>query len=174
MEKNPVEPDIIVEPDTTYTFQITEDTLPTYHISPEIMTWITNNLMDLTDNTGNTIFGRVNTGYNESTLKTFGKYPVCDVYINKVDYDRDFDFQSPVNVHTIIIFYLKGANNHTYSKVCELHDYIMQQFLSNPEWQTLDGVVKDTNIESSRLMTQPINKKWSVMGAFELTHKLYR
>ena len=166
--------DIDMETDITYTFTVTDDTIPIYTISQQISNWIKTNLEGLKDTQGNTIFGKVNHGYNDSTLKTFGKYPVCDVYIDEIEYDLDFDYQAPIKVNTIVLFYLKGANNHTYCKVCELHDYIMQQFISNEDWKSLTGIVKNTWITRSRLMTQPINKKWGVMGAFELTHSLYR
>ena len=165
---------IEMDTDITYEFTVTEDTIPIYSISPQISNWLTSNLTELRDQYNQKIFGKVNNGYNETTLKTFGKKPVCDIYIDKIEYNQDFDYQFPTQVKTILIFYLKGANNHTYGKVCELHDFIMQQFLSNPEWQSLTGVVKDTRITGSRLMSQPINKKWGVMGVFELTHDLYR
>ena len=163
-----------MDTDITYEFTVTEDTIPVYSISPQISNWLTENLSELRDQYNNIIFGKVNNGYNDNTLKTFGKKPVCDIYIDRIEYNQDFDYQYPTEVKTILIFYLKGANNHTYGKVCELHDFIMQQFLSNPEWRTLTGVVKNTRITGSRLMSQPINKKWGVMGAFELTHELYR
>lgn len=159
--------------DIRYTFELSETIMFDYKFASQISAWLQENLENLTDDDKNIIFGRVNTGFNENTLKTFGKKPVCDVYINNVEYTGDFDNHTPQKVHTIIIFYLKGANNHTYLKACELHDYILQEFLENESFQRLDDIVRNTYITNSELMTQPINKKWGVMGAFEITHELY-
>ena len=68
---------------------------------------------------------------------------------------------------------MKGANDTAYIKTCQLHDYIMQQLIENEEWQELEGIVRETVITDSQVMNQPINKKWGVMGAFELKHNLY-
>lgn len=165
--------DIEYEMDETYTFNITERTIPDYKISTAISEWLVSNLEGLVDDDNHVIFSKVNTGFNENSLKTFGVKPTCDVYINSVEYDTDFDYSAPTAVNTIILFYMKGANNNAYMQCCALHDYIMQEFLENESYRRLDGVVRDTYITNSELMTQPINKKWGVMGAFELSHKLY-
>lgn len=165
--------DITVDVDLTYTFTISEKTLPDYTMSTAISQWLVDNLTNLKDDNNKTIFSKVNTGFNENSLKTFGKQPVCDVYINRIEYDTDFDITKPTKVNTIVLFYLKGANNHTYMQVASLHDYIMQEFATNTEFKELPGIVRDTIIMNSQLMMQPINKKWGVMGAFELSHILY-
>lgn len=165
--------DITVDVDLTYTFTISEKTLPDYTMSTAISQWLVDNLSNLKDDNDKIIFSKVNTGFNENSLKTFGKQPVCDVYINRIEYGTDFDVCSPKRVNTIVLFYLKGANNHTYMQVASLHDYIMQEFATNPDFKELPGIVRDTIIRNSQLMMQPINKKWGVMGAFELSHTLY-
>lgn len=164
--------DITIDPDATYQFNVTDITIPSYKFATSISEWLVNNLTSLTDNKGNPLFHKVNTGYNESTLKTFSGKPTCDVYINHVDYDSTFDSPHPETVHTIILFYLKGANNTAYSKCCELHDYLMQEFIENENFRRLDEIVENTIITNSQLMMQPINKKWGVMGALELAHKI--
>ena len=165
--------DIEVPMDETYTFHISERTIPEYTISTAISQWLVSNLESLVDDYNHVIFSKVNCGFNENTLKTFGKKPTCDVYINSVEYNTDFDYSAPEAVNTIILFYMKGANNNAYMQCCALHDYIMQEFLENESFRRLDGVVRDTYITNSELMNQPFNKKWGVMGAFELSHKLY-
>lgn len=165
--------DIELDVDATYTFNFTERVCEDYKLATAISNWLKQNLESLTDDDNHTIFSKVNNGYNENTLKTFGKKPVCDVYIDSVEYDGDFDYHTPRSVKTIIIFYSKGANNHNYMQICSIHDYIMQEFIENESFRRLQSIVKDTYITNSELMTQPINKKWGVMGAFELSHQLY-
>ena len=164
---------IIVDIDLSYQFQVSGKTSPDFTMSTQISQWLVDNLSALTDDNGKVIFSKVNTGFNENSLKTFGKQPVCDVHINRIEYNTDFDICSPKQVKTIILFYLKGANNHTYMQIASLHDYIMQEFSTNDDFKELDGIVRNTIINNSQLMMQPINKKWGVMGAFELTHTLY-
>lgn len=164
--------DIEIDPDVTYTFTITGKTTPCFKIAKTISEWLTSNLDGLTDDNENKLFAKVNTGFNENTLKGFSGRPVCDVYINNMEYSADFDYDPPRVVNSIVLFYFKGANNQAYMKACEVHDYLMQEFLTNDSFQTLSGVVRDTFITNSELMMQPINKKWGVMGAFELSHRI--
>ena len=174
------ETDVVVDeevvdttPTPVYTFTITERGLPEYTVSVQILEWLQENLAGLVDDFDTPIFGKVNTGFNENILKTFGKRPVCDIYINNVEYSTDFDSHIPIKVHTMILFYLKGANNHTYLKGCELHDLIMQEFISNNTFKRLDGVVRNTYIDNSEIQNQNIRGGYGVLGAFELTHDLY-
>ena len=162
--------DIEVDPDTTYRIELHGKTTPQYTISQKISAWLQENLEALTDDHNKKLFSRVNTGYNEETLKTFGRQPVCDVYINNVEYQDTFEVTQPDKVNTIILFYMKGASNKTYMDACALHDYIMQEFITNDSFRELEGIVSNTRIENSELRIQPIRKKWGVIGAFELSH----
>ena len=164
-----------IDPDVSFCFEVTEKTESSFKLTKSISEWLVNNLSSLTDDKGNVIFNKVSTGFNQDKLKTFSK-PTCDVYINSLDYNTDFEYCRPVTVNTIVLFYFKGANNKAYMKACELHDYLMQEFIVNDSWKQLvvddKLIVNDTVITNSQLMMQPINKKWGVMGAFELSHKL--
>ena len=164
---------IDVDVEEFYTFCISEQTQPTYGVSTNILEWLKGNMESMLDDYNHPIFGKVNTGFNDNILKTFGKKPVCDVYINKVEYDTDFDRNIPIRVHSIVLFYLKGANNHTYLKGCELHDLVMQEFITNHSFKWLDNVVRDTRVTNSEIRNQTIRGGYGVMGAFELTHDLY-
>lgn len=159
--------------DSVEEFTITERLTPDFKMATIISEWLHSNISNLTDDNDNIIFNKVSYGFDSEKLKTFGKKPTADIYIDNVEYTRDFDFLRPVSVHTLLIFYMKGANDVAYQKTAELHDYIMQEFISNEEWRILDGTVRDTLITNSQLMSQPSNKKWGVMGVFELEHKLY-
>ena len=162
--------DIEVDVDATYRIELKGKTTPEYTISQQISAWLQENLEGLTDDHNHKLFSRVNTGYNEETLKTFGKQPVCDVYINNIEYSDTFEVTQPDKVNTIVLFYLKGASNKSYMDACALHDYIMQEFITNDDFKQLDGIVSNTRIQNSELRIQPIRKKWGVIGAFELSH----
>ena len=167
---------IEIDPDTTFQFCISGKVQPSFKMTVAISEWLVNNLSALKDDHDKTIFNKVNTGYNENNLKTFSGRPSCDVYINSIDYETDFDYCQPIAVKSIVLFYMKGANKTAYMKACELHDYLMQELITNDSWRSLTVkdklIVKDTVITNSQLMMQPIQKKWSCMGAFELSHKL--
>ena len=162
-----------INPDITYRFKVTDITIPRYTITQQILEWIKNNLEQLKDSQDQTIFGKVNYGYNENTLKTFGSKPVADIYINSVGYSENFDYHNPKELHSILIVYLKGVNNHSYFKACELHDYIMQEFIESDDFTYLEGIVRNSYITNSEVMNNPGNKKWGVMCACEITHLLY-
>ena len=156
-----------------YTFEVSERLSRDYKYASSILAWLTENLESLTDDEDKKIFGKVNTGFNEETIKTFGKTPVCDIYINNSEFSSDFDEHKPQEVHTVLIFYVKGANNPTYIKACELYDYVMQQFIAEESFRMLEDVVMDTYITDGEIQPRPIGKKWGVMGVLELSHILY-
>lgn len=157
-----------------YLFQISEETSnPDYRFAKSVSEWIHDNLEALTDDNDMPIFNKISYGYDEQKLKTFGKKPTADIYIDHVEYGGTLDNPAPESVHTIIIFYMKGANDVAYLKTTELHDLLMQKFLTDEDWKTLTGVVRDTVITDSQLMSQPGNKRGGCMGAFQLTHYLY-
>lgn len=166
--------DITVDVKAEYDFTISESIKPEYGIVTPIIEWLQENLQSLTDDDEDDLFGKVNVGFNESSLKSFGKKPVVDVYVDNLDYGEDFDDNIPTNAHTFIICALKGANNPTYLKACELHDLLMQEFITNDSFRHLPGKVRDTIITNSEIRIQPLNKKYGIVVALELNHKLYQ
>lgn len=165
--------DIIVPLDEKWELELTDKIQPKYAMAHTISTWLKENLEQLTDDNDELVFNKVNLGFTEDNLKSFGVKPVCDVYINNVSYLPNFDFGMPDKVNSIIIFYSKGTSDNSYLNACKVHDYIMQEFITNDDFKQLDTVVRDTEITNSQLMMQPIRKKWGVMGAFELSHQLF-
>ena len=155
-----------------YTFTISRQVDPNYGMSTQIIQWLQTNMDSLKDDYENKLFGKVNYGFNDNVIKTFGKKPVCDVYINKVEYDTDFDAHTPKLVRSIVIFYMKGANNQTYLKATELHDLLVQKFLTDDSFKRSE-VVKETYIADSTIQNRSIRGGYGVMGTFELTHILY-
>jgi hypothetical protein len=162
-----------VDTDITYTFKVTERTSDITGVTTQILEWLHDNLEDLRDDLNKQIFGKVNYGFNDDNIKTFGRKPVCDVYLNKVEYDGNFEDHIPIKVNTFLIFYLKGANNHTYLKACELHDYLVSVLSNTESFKRLDNVVRDTYITNTEVRNQKIRGGYGVLGAFELTHTLY-
>ena len=162
-----------VDTDITYTFHVTEQTSDITGVTTQVLEWLHDNLEDLRDDLNKQIFGKVNYGFNDANIKTFGRKPVCDVYLNKVEYDGDFEDHIPIKVNTFLIFYLKGANNHTYLKACELHDYLVSVLSNTESFKRLDNVVRDTYITNTEVRNQKIRGGYGVLGAFELTHTLY-
>jgi hypothetical protein len=155
-----------------YEFEIDQKVLPDYRVTNTVLNWLRNNLDKLVDNDNNKIFNRVNIGYNEKSLKGFGSKPICDVYLDNVDYRTDFDLNVPSGLNTFIIITLKGNANNTYNKALDLLDYIVQEFVENTDWRQLDSIVKTTTIEDTQVQINPENKVWSTMIIFQLNHVL--
>ena len=161
-----------INPEAEYDINISEKTTPDYTISTLISEWLHDNLMSLTDDDDNPLFKKVNYGFSEENLKSYGALPVCDVYINNVEYLNEFNISEVDKVHSIIIAYVKGTNNKSYMRICKVHDYIVQEFATNPDFRTLPDTVINTYVSSSRIMIQPIRKVWGCMCAVELTHHI--
>ena len=165
--------DITVELEEKWELELTGKIKPKYGMAHTISNWLKTNLEQLTDDKNELIFSKVNLGFTEDNLKSFGVKPVCDVYINNVTYDPTFDVDMPTTVNSIIIFYSKGTSDNSYLNACDIHDYLLQELLTNDDFQQLGNIVRDTYVTNSQLMMQPIRKKWGVMGAFELSHQLF-
>ena len=173
-----------MELDVTYTFDLTPQTHPDYMITRHIAEWLHDNMENLSDGK-DTVFSKVNYGYNEQTLKGFGKKPVCDVYIDSLEYGDDLTHNRPEKVTSFIIAYLKGNSNDTFLKACELTDYMLQEFEENQEWRELiiprlennetlyNRIVKHTRVTDCQLKIIPQGKSYGVLCAFELSHELY-
>ena len=159
--------------DIHYDLEITGKVKPEHTLTHSVSEWLQANLTGLKDSNNKTIFSKVNYGFQESNLKSFGSKPTCDVYVGNVEYDLSFDQSVPKVVRSIVLFYFKGANNNAYLEACKLHDYIMSEFMGNTDWKELPMFVSDTQIIGSRVMNQQIRKQWGVMGVFELLHKIY-
>ena len=167
-------------PDEEYCFDFEELTSDDYSVTKKIVEWLQYNLSHIHDTSDNPLFSKVNYGYNENTIKGFGKKPVCDVYLTNAAYDSDFQHNKPTSINSVIIAYLKGNMNNTYLRACELMDYFLQEFEENSKWrqliETIDEVpyviVKDTFVRRSELRLIPGQKTYGVLVAFELEHQL--
>lgn len=171
--------------DIEYEFDLEPETAVDYQCSKHIVEWLKKNMEDLTDAQKDKVFSKVNYGYNQDTLKGFGKKPVCDVYIGNISYSSDFITNAPNKVNSFIICYLKGNMNTVYLKACELTDYLMQEFSVNESFRRLtltttvdqetitQNIVRDTFIRDVQLQIIPSGKTYGVLCAFELEHELY-
>lgn len=173
---------IDLEVDAEYTFNLEDVTGSDYKVSKHIVEWLKHNMEEITDDDNHKLFSKVNYGYNENTIKGFGKKPVCDVYINNISYDSDFTHNIPDNVSSFIICYLKGNMNNAYLKACELTDYLVQEFNDNEDFRRLTltsngdtlNIVRDTFIRNVELQVIPGSKTYGVLCAFELEHELIK
>lgn len=155
-----------------YDFEIDEVTLPDYKVTRSILEWLRDNLSQLKDDNLQSIFNKVNLGYNESSLKGLGKKPVCDIYLSNIEYKDFVSYQQPESYQTVIVVSLKGNANNTYAKGLELHDYILQEFIENKSWRELSDIVQDTKILNSEVQINGGNKVWGTLILFELQHIL--
>lgn len=177
---------IIMDVDIEYEFDLEPITTIDYKCSLHIVEWLKQNMENIEDTNGHKLFSKVNYGYNEETLKGFGKKPVCDVYINNISYGSDLTHNIPESVTSFIICYLKGNMNKTYLKACELTDYLIQEFNDNEGFrrltlrETVDkrtlitNIVRDTFIRNVELQIVPSGKTYGVLCAFELEHELIK
>ena len=163
---------MFMDTDIHYEFEIDERVLPDYRVTNTVLNWLKQNLDNLVDNDNHKLFHKVNIGYNERSLKGFGNRPVCDVYLDNIDYRDDFDLNTPGTINTVIVITLKGNANNTYTKALDLTDYIIQEFIENKDWRELNLVVKETRINNTSIQINPNNKVWSTMILFELDHTL--
>lgn len=168
--------------DIEYTFDLTPETSTDYKCSTRIIEWLKSNMENITDAKNQKVFSKVNYGYNEDSIKGFGKKPVCDVYINNISYDSDLTHNIPDKITSFIICYLKGNMNKTYLKAAELTDYLIQEFNDNESFRRLTiteegvvcNIVRDTFIRDVQLQIIPSGKTYGVICAFELEHELIK
>lgn len=155
-----------------YDFTIDECVFPDYKVNQTVLTWLQENMASITDDNKKPLFNRVNLGFNEDTIRGFSDKPVCDVYLNNVDYKNDFDFNTPNSINSIIVVSLRGKANNTYLKALEIQDYITQEFIENLNFRELDSIVSETRITNSRIEMNQYNKILTTLIIFELNHVL--
>ena len=59
--------------DIEYEFNLTPETSIDYQCSKHIVEWLQSNMSNITDSNNKKLFSKVNYGYNQDTLKGFGK-----------------------------------------------------------------------------------------------------
>lgn len=161
-----------------YTFCLESETQ--YTRLQRTIQWLKSNMESLKDSNQEPLFSKVNLGYNENTIKGFGKKPVCDVYLSKTNYNHKVGDAYPSSIVSNIIIYLKGNMNNAYLKACEVNDYIIQEFATNKQFQYLSVtednkkvlIINDTKITDSEIRIIPSSKSYGVLVALELTHSI--
>lgn len=158
-----------MELEIEYEFELSPLIDADYKITSLIAAWLKENMESLKDAKGNIIFSKVNYGYDEDILKSFGKKPVCNVYISHVEFTSDLLLNKPFTVTSYIVCYLKGKINKTYELACDLGDYLIQEFMSNDDFRKCN-VVANTTVEDFRVELVPVNHRYGVICALELQH----
>lgn len=162
-----------IDVNENYEFELAPLIIGDYRITSDIAVWLKENMENITDANGVKLFGKVNYGYDEDILKSFGKKPVCNLYIQDIDFTTEFQNNFPDIVTSYVVCYLKGKINKTYEKACDLGDYLIQEFMSNDDFRS-NRVVYDTIVTDFRLELVPVNHRYGVICALELEHKLKR
>ena len=162
-----------IEINTAYHYCLKDSIKPDYRVCHAIIKWLQNNLENLTDDNKETIFNKVNLGYSEDKLKSFTKKATCDVHINRVIFDDDFESSKTSKIGYIILFKLKGNNNRVAETATQLLDYLIQEFITNNDFKELPGIVSDTRITNAGIRQQSGTGNWYCLGVIELSHHLF-
>lgn len=162
-----------IEINESYNYCFKDSIIPDYRCCHAIIKWLQNNLENLTDDNKETIFNKVNLGYSEDKLKSFTKKATCDVHINRVIFDDDFESSKTSKIESIIVFKLKGNNNRVAETATQLLDYLIQEFITNNDFKELPGIVSDTRITNAGIRQQPGTGNWYCLGVIELSHHLF-
>lgn len=162
-----------IEINESYNYCFTDTITPDYKVCHAIIKWLQSNLETLTDDNKETIFSKVNLGYSEDKLKSFTKKATCDVHINTETFENDFESSKPDKVESIIVFKLKGNNNRVAETATMILDYLVQEFITNPDFKELPEIVSDTRITNAGIRQQPGTGNWYCLGVIELSHHLF-
>ena len=127
---------------------ITGDSKYTYQLT----SWLKSNLESLTDDDDNPIFAKVNIGFGEDNVKSFGNRATCDVHVNTIEFENDFEESMVDKINSIIVFKIK----------CGYTDIIF-----TPHY------IKDTRLKDAGLREQPNKSNWYVLGVLELQHHIF-
>lgn len=162
-----------LEVDETYTYPLAESIIPDYKFTYQLTSWLKSNLESLADDDGNTIFAKVNIGFGEDNVKSFGNRATCDVHINTVEFEDDFGNSRIDIINSIIVFKIKGNQETAMIESTKILDYLIQEFITNSEFKTLTDYVQDTRLTNAGLREQSNKSNWYVLGVLELQHHLF-
>lgn len=156
-----------------YHVKLSESCKGDYGYTYALTSWLKTNLESLTDDDDNPIFAKVNIGFGEDNVKSFGNGATCDVHINNIDFEDDFDTCRIDIINSIIVFKIKGNQETAMLEATKILDYLIQEFITNDSFKTLDGYVHDTRLTNAGLREQPNKSNWYVLGVLELQHHLF-
>lgn len=148
---------------------ITGDSRYTYQLT----SWLKSNLESLTDDDDNPIFAKVNIGFGEDNVKSFGNRATCDVHVNTIEFENDFEESMVDKINSIIVFKIKGNQESAMLEATKILDYLIQEFRTNESFKTLDNYIKDTRLKDAGLREQPNKSNWYVLGVLELQHHIF-
>ena len=161
------------EMDEVYQLELSESVIPDYKYTYQLTSWLKSNLESLTDDDDNQIFAKVNIGFGEDNVKSFGNRGTCDVHINTINFEDDFESSRIDIINSIIVFKVKGNQESAMIESTKILDYLIQEFITNDSFKTLSGYVKDTRLTNAGLREQPNKSNWYVLGVLELQHLIF-
>lgn len=162
-----------LEMDEVFSLKLTKKIIPDYKFTYELTSWLKSNLESLTDDEDNKIFAKVNIGFAEDNVKSFGNRATCDVHINTVNFEDDFESSRIDKIDSIIVFKIKGNQETAMIEATKILDYLIQEFITNDSFKTLSKYVKDTRLTNAGLREQPNKSGWYVLGVLELEHHIF-
>ena len=162
-----------LELEEVYSYPLAESCIADYKYTYQLTSWLKSNLESLTDDDNNQIFAKVNIGFGEDNVKSFGNRATCDVHINTVEFEDDLGNSRIDIINSIIVFKVKGNQESAMIESTKILDYLIQEFITNDSFKTLDGYVQDTRLTNAGLREQPNKSGWYVLGVLELQHHLF-
>ena len=162
-----------LEVDEVFSLKLSEKCIPDYKITYALTSWLKSNLESLTDDDDNKIFAKVNIGFAEDNVKSFGNRATCDVHVNTVNFEDDFESSRIDKIDSIIVFKIKGNQEAAMIEATKILDYLIQEFITNDSFKTLSKYVKDTRLTNAGLREQPNKSGWYVLGVLELEHHIF-
>lgn len=162
-----------LELDEVFTLKLSKKCIPDYKITYALTSWLKSNLESLTDDDDNKIFAKVNIGFAEDNVKSFGNRATCDVHVNTVNFEDDFESSRIEKIDSIIVFKIKGNQETAMIEATKILDYLIQEFITNDSFKTLSKYVHDTRLTNAGLREQPNKSGWYVLGVLELEHHIF-
>ena len=159
--------------DEVFSLKLSKKFIPDYKFTYALTSWLKSNLESLTDDDDNKIFAKVNIGFAEDNVKSFGNRATCDVHINTVNFEDDFESSRIDKIDSIIVFKIKGNQEKAMIEATKILDYLIQEFITNDSFKTLSKYVKDTRLTNAGLREQPNKSGWYVLGVLELEHHIF-
>ncbi len=113
-------------------------------------------------------FKKVLRGFPERTISSYGgDIGVC--YLKKINFESDLDEKSlPESLDITLGIICKGTKTQSHDKTIKLNLNILEKFLENEEWVTLNGNVESTSIVNHEIFIEQTKNTLLTTSVFEL------
>lgn len=117
-------------------------------------------------------FKNVLRGFPENQVNSY-KGDLGVVYLKKINFEDDFDqIPRPESLDIILGMICKGTKTIVHDKIVDLNLIVLEKFITDPNWKTLNNTVKLASINKHEIYIEQSKNSLLTTSIYEITCEL--